>query len=119
MIRYGTRDQWSAVHPVLGEPAMCTAMAMGDPAPRLMGGRHCDCAVKRNSEAWFRLSPAVIPEASAPEPVVSCERIAARAGKSRWDDALQEATAGLCGAAAGGEALPEAGPVSLDRGELR
>lgn len=114
MIRWGTHGHWNVMQPVVGAPTVCSVEAHGDPNPSLPMGKRCECAMKRGSETWFRLSPAVVPEGDGSEPVVSCSHIEAGAKHHRWGAELWKASQGLCGRAGHKDKLPEAGPLALE-----
>mmetsp|Transcript_117033 Transcript_117033/g.303465 ORF Transcript_117033/g.303465 Transcript_117033/m.303465 type:complete len:555 (-) Transcript_117033:27-1691(-) len=107
-VRWGTTGHWTN----LGhheKPIVCSA-ELGDPCPGKAGRGSCECAIVRGSDAWFRMSPAVLPEQDTSSPVVFCGQLEASKEESAWSASLWEAVAGLCGAAS---------PPELDQEEKK
>lgn len=124
-VRWGDGNHWLKLSHRAG-PVTCSAAELRNPNPGLTGQMHCECAVGRGSDAWYRLSPAVLPEADTSTPVVSCEIMHDESRESPRAWALWQAVRGMCmpsfarrTAAKASRAPPEAGPYALGDGELQ
>jgi len=132
-VRWGNKKTWMEIKPKReGEElrVTCSVAKLPDVLPG-DDGKHCQCAVRRDSPFYRSVNPALLPTlaatagggtSSSSDLVASCEVFEAGAQDGPWGSSLWEATKAFCARSwaespAGQEA--KAGPRALDPGTLR